>query len=74
MDVVMKNIQDIGGSLEIESVQGVGSTMILKIPLTLAIIDGITFEVGGTSFVIATNTIKEFIWIQSYYSIFQIET
>ena len=65
MDVVMKNIQDIGGSLEIESVQGVGSTMILKIPLTLAIIDGITFEVGGTSFVIATNTIKEFICVKN---------
>ncbi len=64
MDVVMKNIQDIGGSLEIESLQGVGSTMILKIPLTLAIIDGITFEVGETSFVIATNSVKEFICIK----------
>ena len=64
MDVVMKNIQDIGGSLEIESVEGNGSTMTLKIPLTLAIIDGITFEVGNTSFVIATNSVKEFICVK----------
>lgn len=64
MDVVMKNIQDIGGSLEIESQEGFGSTMTLKIPLTLAIIDGITFEVGGTSFVIATNSVKEFICVK----------
>ena len=64
MDVVMKNIQDIGGSLEIESVEGYGSTMTLKIPLTLAIIDGITFEVGNTSFVIATNSVKEFICVK----------
>ncbi len=64
MDVVMKNIQDIGGSLEIESVEGFGSTMTLKIPLTLAIIDGITFEVGSTSFVIATNSVKEFICVK----------
>lgn len=71
MDVVMKNIQDIGGSLEIESVEGMGSTMILKIPLTLAIIDGITFEVGGTSFVIATNTIKEFICVKNEQMIYE---
>ncbi len=41
MDVVVSNIQEIGGTLEIESVAGVGSTMSLKIPLTLAIVDGI---------------------------------
>ncbi|MCR5792126.1 MAG: chemotaxis protein CheA [Lachnospiraceae bacterium] len=64
MDVVVKNIQDIGGSLDIESEWGKGSTMILKIPLTLAIIDGITFSVGKTNFVIATNSVKEFIQVE----------
>ncbi len=71
MDVVMKNIQDIGGSLEIESVEGFGSTMTLKIPLTLAIIDGITFEVGSTSFVIATNSVKEFICVKDEQMIYE---
>ena len=41
MDVVVQNIQAIGGMLEIESTPGEGSTMNLKIPLTLAIVDGV---------------------------------
>lgn len=61
MDVVVSNIQSIGGSLEIESVPGEGSTMNLKIPLTLSIIDGIVMEVGKSSFVIETGVVKEFV-------------
>lgn len=61
MDVVVSNLQKVGGSLEIESMQGVGSTMTLKIPLTLAIIDGIVMEVANTSFVIETGSVKEFV-------------
>ena len=60
MDVVVSNLQAIGGSLEIESVLGQGSQMIMKIPLTLAIIDGIVMKVGKSSFVIETNSVKEF--------------
>jgi two-component system chemotaxis sensor kinase CheA len=61
MDVVVSNLQSVGGSLEIESTPGQGSTMILKIPLTLAIIDGIVMEVGASSFVIETGAVKEFV-------------
>jgi len=61
MDVVIQNIQTIGGTLEIESKPGLGSTMILKIPLTLAIIDGIVMSVGDSSFVMETSVIKQFI-------------
>lgn len=61
MDVVVKNIQEVGGILEIESVEGAGSTMTMKIPLTLAIIDGMIFKVAGTDFVTATNAVTEFI-------------
>lgn len=60
MDVVVSNIQSVGGSLEIESTPGQGSTMLLKIPLTLAIIDGIVMQVAGTTFVIETSSVKEF--------------
>ena len=60
MDVVVSNLQSIGGSLEIESVLGQGSQMIMKIPLTLAIIDGIVMKVGKSSFVIETSSVKEF--------------
>ena len=64
MDVVVSNLQAIGGSLEIESTPGEGSRMIMKIPLTLAIIDGVVMEVGKSSFVIETGVVKEFIGIR----------
>ena len=64
MDVVVKNIQEVGGVLDIESVPGMGSTMSLKIPLTLAIINGIVMETGNSSFVMETGAIKEFIRVQ----------
>ncbi len=64
MDVVVQNIQAIGGALEIESTPGFGSTMSLKIPLTLAIIDGIVMEIGNSSFVMETGAIKEFVRVR----------
>lgn len=63
MDVVVSNLQKIGGSLEIDSVHGEGSTMNLKIPLTLAIIDGIVMNVGDSSFVIETGAVREFVHV-----------
>ena len=66
MDVVVSNIQAIGGSLEIDSTPGQGSTMVLKIPLTLSIIDGIVMEVGESSFVIETNSVKEFVGLKDH--------
>jgi len=61
MDVVVKNIQKIGGALDIESVEGQGTTMTMKIPLTMAIIDGIVMRNGNTKFVMETSAIKQFI-------------
>ena len=64
MDVVVRNIQEIGGMLDIESTPGQGSIMSLKIPLTLAIIDGIVMETGGSSFVMESGVIKEFVRVR----------
>lgn len=64
MDVVVANLQAIGGSLEIESTPGQGSLMSLKIPLTLAIIDGIVMKVGDSTFVIETGSVKEFVSVR----------
>ena len=64
MDVVVSNLQSIGGSLEIESTPGEGSQMIMKIPLTLAIIDGIVMYVGKSAYVIETSVVKEFIGLK----------
>ena len=66
MDVVVSNLQSIGGSLDIESTPGKGSQMIMKIPLTLAIIDGIVMKVGTSSFVIETGVVKEFLPMRDY--------
>ncbi len=65
MDVVVSNLQKIGGTLEIDSMPGEGSAMTLKIPLTLAIIDGIVMEAGNSSFVIETGVVREFVHVTS---------
>lgn len=64
MDVVVQSIQAIGGTLEIESAAGLGTAMTLKIPLTLAIIDGIVMETDNSSFVVETGVIKEFVSVR----------
>ncbi len=61
MDVVVKNIQEVGGKLEIESEEGKGSSMVIQIPLTLAIIDGILFKVVDSIFIVETAVVREFI-------------
>jgi two-component system chemotaxis sensor kinase CheA len=59
MDVVRKNIEKVGGSVSIESAEGQGTTVTIKIPLTLAIIDGMMFSVGKSVFTVSTNSIRE---------------
>jgi two-component system chemotaxis sensor kinase CheA len=60
MDVVIKNIEAVGGSIGMESIKGKGTTITLKIPLTLAIIDGMNIKVGNSYYTIPTISIKEF--------------
>lgn len=71
MDVVVQNIQAVGGMLDIESTPGEGSIMSLKIPLTLAIIDGIVMETGGSSFVMESGVIKEFVRVHEDMMIYE---
>jgi two-component system chemotaxis sensor kinase CheA len=59
MDVVQKSIEKIGGSIQIESEKDKGTVISIKIPLTLAIIDGMKISVGNNIFTIPTTTIKE---------------
>ncbi len=59
MDVVVKNIETIGGIVSSESVPGEGLTIIMKIPLTLAIIDGMNIKLGCSSYTIPTINIRE---------------
>lgn len=59
MDVVKKNIEALHGSIEIDSIEGQGSTMRIRLPLTLAIIDGFLVGVGDASFVIPLDQVVE---------------
>ncbi len=59
MDVVAKNIESVGGTVIVDSEFGVGTTVILKIPLTLAIIEGMNIKVGDIRFTIPIVTIRE---------------
>lgn len=59
MDVVLNNIEAIGGSISANSVAGKGTTITLKIPLTLAIIDGMNIKVSDSRYTIPLTTIKE---------------
>lgn len=59
MDVVVKNIESVGGSVAVDSWEGTGSVITLKIPLTLAIIDGMNVLVGNSRYTIPTKAIKE---------------
>lgn len=59
MDVVRRNIQQLGGRVEIHSMQSVGSTFTIRLPLTLAIVDGMGVSVGGQTFIIPLVSIIE---------------
>lgn len=59
MDVVFKNIEKIRGTLSIDSSMGIGTSIIIKIPLTLAIVDGMNIQVGSSKYTIPIISIKE---------------
>ncbi len=59
MDVVKRSIEALGGSVGIESSKGRGTTVTVKIPLTLAIIEGLQVQVGEESFVLPLSSVEE---------------
>jgi two-component system chemotaxis sensor kinase CheA len=59
MDVVKRNVTDLRGSIEVESIAGAGSTIRIRLPLTLAIIDGFLVAVGQSAFVIPLDRVLE---------------
>ena len=65
MDVVKKNVEEIGGTVTITSEPGQGMTTTLKIPLTMAIMDGMEVSVGGSIFTIPIHNIRQSFKISS---------
>ncbi|MCP5441399.1 MAG: chemotaxis protein CheA [Chromatiaceae bacterium] len=64
MDVVRRNINELGGAIEIESTPGKGSAIIIRLPLTLAILDGQTIRIGKETYIVPLVSIVESIQIQ----------
>lgn len=63
MDVVRANIQKIGGTIEIASTEGQGTSFVINIPLTLAIITALIIEVAGTRFAFPQLAISELVMV-----------
>ncbi|MEG6441747.1 chemotaxis protein CheA [Enterobacter roggenkampii] len=59
MDVVKRNIQEMGGHVEIQSKQGSGTTIRILLPLTLAILDGMSVKVADEVFILPLNAVME---------------
>jgi two-component system, chemotaxis family, sensor kinase CheA len=65
MDVVRRNIKQLGGRIEVESAKGKGSTFKIHLPLTLAILDGQLVRVGEETYIIPLIAIVESLQIKS---------
>jgi two-component system, chemotaxis family, sensor kinase CheA len=59
MDVVRRNIQDVGGRISLKSERGRGMSIQLALPLTLAVMDGMVIRVGQETYVMPMSTIVE---------------
>jgi two-component system chemotaxis sensor kinase CheA len=59
MDVVRRNIETLRGSIGIQSREGVGTTITIRVPLTLAIIDGLSVGVAGQTYIIPLEAVIE---------------
>ncbi|MEA2987611.1 MAG: two-component system, chemotaxis family, sensor kinase CheA, partial [Alphaproteobacteria bacterium] len=65
MDVVRSNIDQIGGSIDVKSVFGLGTSFTIKIPLTLAIVSALIVEAGGDRFAIPQLAVVELVRVRS---------
>ena len=65
MDVVRRNVKELGGKIEISSQLGKGSRFVITLPLTLAIVDGQSVSVGSQTYIVPLTSIVESLQLQS---------
>jgi two-component system chemotaxis sensor kinase CheA len=63
MDVVRANVEKVGGSVEVESKMGMGTTLRLRVPLTLAIVPALVVRSGGQSFALPQTALVELVYV-----------
>ena len=63
MDVVRTNVEKVGGSVEVESRVGSGTTVRMRVPLTLAIVPALVVQSGGQSFALPQNSLVELVYV-----------
>ena len=63
MDVVRANVEKVGGSVELESKVGMGTTLRLRVPLTLAIVPALVVRSGGQSFALPQSALVELVYV-----------
>ena len=63
LDVVRTNVEKVGGSVELESQLGSGTTLRMRVPLTLAIIPALVVRSGGESFALPQNSLVELVYV-----------
>jgi two-component system chemotaxis sensor kinase CheA len=63
MDVVRANVEKVGGSVDLESRLGFGTTLRLRVPLTLAIVPALVVRSGGASFALPQNSLVELVYV-----------
>jgi two-component system chemotaxis sensor kinase CheA len=63
MDVVLSNVEKVGGTVEIESREGKGTLLRLRVPLTLAIIRALVVRSGGQSFCLPQSSLAELVYV-----------
>ena len=69
MDVVCKNIEQVGGRISVQSELGKGMRVVIKIPLTLAIVDGMDVSVGNTIFTLPIASIRQTFKVSDEYTL-----
>jgi two-component system chemotaxis sensor kinase CheA len=65
MDVVMKNIASLGGTVELDSAEGFGMSVKVRLPLTLAIMDGMTVRVADEVYILPLSSVVESFQVES---------
>ncbi|MEY3289233.1 MAG: chemotaxis protein CheA [Pseudomonadota bacterium] len=68
MDVVRRNIQALRGTVDLDSIEGQGSTVRIQLPLTLAIIDGFMVGIGNATYIIPLDMVVECIELKAWAS------